>query len=238
MSRRSLRTCARTLSRSGPSTGRPFAKLLARARDRKAAIVKQVLDLQHHLHVLPSIDAMPGLALLRAPAIGNSVSQNRRTKGFHACKFADFSNLEEKLVRNLRFMRRHCSWHSRFSVHVGSWSPLRGSYSAVPHARCLIIIGVPVNGNFSTNAILHKSFKRKMKLRQLVRKHHERRRIRLHLRDVTDLHIRRQPTASKRLLLETARSVHCVGTRMESCRVNLFNRSDTVSGPADRFSRK
>src|SRR6185503_5759849 len=88
--------------------GTAFRQLPARTRDRKTAIVKQVLNLQHHLHVLATVDTVPCLALLRSQRrkLGFPVPQDKR---FHACKFADFSNLEEKLVRDLRFYcARHC----------------------------------------------------------------------------------------------------------------------------------
>src|SRR4029434_10047565 len=67
--------------------GAAFRQLPASTRDCKTAIVKQVLNLQHHLHVLAAVDTVPCFALLRGQRrkLGFPIPQDKR---LHACKFA------------------------------------------------------------------------------------------------------------------------------------------------------
>ena len=74
--------------------------LLARARDREALAVKQLLDPDHRLDVAAPVDPLAGAVLggRQGRELGLPVSQHVR---LDVRELADLADLEEQLVRNL-----------------------------------------------------------------------------------------------------------------------------------------
>jgi len=83
-----------------PLNGTGLGKLLAGSGNGETSVVKQFLHFKDKLHILFFIDPVAGFGFLRGEEwkFGFPKSEN---VGLNADDFADFTNLEKQLVRDL-----------------------------------------------------------------------------------------------------------------------------------------